>query len=90
MGELAKILHKYGIVNAACRATAAQSSIMAYKGEVITRNSSANPTLGQKTATFLVAPKSHRRTANNGRSFPLLDVLVAEWAETIHKTGGLL
>lgn len=57
VGELAKILHKYGVVNAAC-CDGGASSIMAYKGEVITRNSSANPTLGRRLPNaFLVAPK---------------------------------
>jgi len=58
VGELARILHKYGVVNAAC-CDGGASSIMAYRGEVITRNSSANPKFGRRLPNaFLVAPKT--------------------------------
>lgn len=58
VGELAQILAKYDIVNAAC-CDGGASSILAYNGEVITRNASANPTVGRRLPNaFLVAPKT--------------------------------
>lgn len=57
VGDLAQIFAKYNIVNAAC-CDGGASSVMAYNGEVITRNSSANPSLGRRLPNaFLVAPK---------------------------------
>lgn len=57
VGELADILLKYDIVNAAC-CDGGSSSILAYDGEVITKNSSANPTLGRRLPNaFLIKRK---------------------------------
>ena len=57
MGDLVEILQKYGVVNAAC-CDGGSSSVMAYNGEVINKNSSANPTYGRRLPNaWLVAPK---------------------------------
>jgi Exopolysaccharide biosynthesis protein related to N-acetylglucosamine-1-phosphodiester alpha-N-acetylglucosaminidase len=57
VGDLAQILAKYNIVNAAC-CDGGASSVLAYNGELITRNSSANPLYGRRLPNaFLVAPK---------------------------------
>ncbi len=59
MGNLIEILQKYGIVNAAC-CDGGSSSVLAYNGEVITKNSSLNPTYGRRLPNaWLVAPKVH-------------------------------
>lgn len=58
VGDLADILLKYNIVNAAC-CDGGSSSILAYDGEVITKNSSLNPTLGRRLPNaFLVKKKN--------------------------------
>lgn len=57
MGDLIEILQKYGVVNAAC-CDGGSSSVLAYNGEVITKNSSLNPTYGRRLPNaWLVAPK---------------------------------
>lgn len=63
MGDLIEILQKYEIVNAAC-CDGGSSSVLAYKGEVITKNSSLNPTYGRRLPNaWLVAPKVTEDTA---------------------------
>lgn len=58
MGDLVEILQKYNVVNAAC-CDGGSSSVLAYKGEVINRNSSLNPTYGRRLPNaWLVEPKS--------------------------------
>lgn len=58
VGDLIEILQKYGVVNAAC-CDGGSSSVMAYKGEVITKNSSLNPNYGRRLPNaWLVEPKS--------------------------------
>ncbi len=57
VGELADIMLKYKAVNAAC-CDGGASTVMAYGGEVINRNCSANPTIGRMLPNaFLVSPK---------------------------------
>ena len=57
MGDLIEILQKYGVVNAAC-CDGGSSSVLAYNGEVINKNSSLNPDYGRRLPNaFLVAPK---------------------------------
>lgn len=57
MGDLIEILEKYGVVNAAC-CDGGSSSVLAYNGEVITKNSSLNPTYGRRLPNaWLVEPK---------------------------------
>ena len=57
VGDMADILVAYGIVNAAC-CDGGASSVLAYNGEVITKNCSLNPSLGRILPNaFLVAPK---------------------------------
>jgi len=57
VGDMAEILLSYGCVNAAC-CDGGSSSVMAYGGEVINVNSSANPTLGRRLPNaFLVKSK---------------------------------
>lgn len=57
VGELADILLKYDIINASC-CDGGSSSILAYDGEVITKNSSLNPAYGRRLPNaFLVAKK---------------------------------
>ncbi len=57
LGDLIEILQKYGVVNAAC-CDGGSSSVMAYKGEVITKNSSLNPTYGRRLPNaWMVEPK---------------------------------
>lgn len=57
MGDLVEVLLKYGVVNAAC-CDGGSSSVMAYNGEVINKNSSANPSYGRRLPNaWLVAPK---------------------------------
>ncbi len=64
MGDLIEILQKYGIVNAAC-CDGGSSSVLAYKGEVITKNSSLNPTYGRRLPNaWLVAPKATEDNAD--------------------------
>ena len=57
MGDLIEVLQKYGVVNAAC-CDGGSSSVLAYDGEVITKNSSLNPTYGRRLPNaWLVEPK---------------------------------
>lgn len=57
MEDLIDILTKYGAVNAAC-CDGGSSSVLAYKGEVINKNSSLNPGYGRRLPNaFLVKPK---------------------------------
>ena len=57
VGDMAEIMMQYGVVNAAC-CDGGSSSIMAYNGEVLNRNSSANPAYGRRMPNaFLVRPK---------------------------------
>lgn len=57
MEDLIDILTKYGAVNAAC-CDGGSSSVLAYKGEVINKNSSLNPDYGRRLPNaFLVKPK---------------------------------
>ncbi|MBQ8551761.1 MAG: phosphodiester glycosidase family protein [Clostridia bacterium] len=61
MGDLVEILQKYGVVNAAC-CDGGSSSVMAYNGEVINKNSSLNPTYGRRLPNaWLVTPKESAR-----------------------------
>lgn len=55
--DMADILLQYGVINAgACDSGA--TSVIAYKGEVITKNCSANPTLGRILPNaFMIEPK---------------------------------
>ena len=56
--DMAEILISYGVVNAAS-VDGGASSVIAYKGEVITKNCSANPTLGRILPNaFLVKHKA--------------------------------
>ncbi|MCI8388521.1 MAG: phosphodiester glycosidase family protein [Clostridiales bacterium] len=58
MGDLVEILQKYGVVNAAC-CDGGSSSVLAYNGSVINKNSSLNPEYGRRLPNaFLVSPKS--------------------------------
>ena len=57
MGDMTEVLLKYGVVNAAC-CDGGSSSVLAYKGEVINKNSSLNPTYGRRLPNaWLVMPK---------------------------------
>ena len=57
VGDMADILAAYGVINAAC-CDGGASSVLAYNGEVITKNCSLNPSLGRILPNaFLVAPK---------------------------------
>ncbi len=57
VGELAKIMAEYDVVNASC-CDGGSSSVLAYKGEVINKNSSLNPSYGRRLPNaWLVAPK---------------------------------
>lgn len=57
MEDLIEILEKYEVVNAAC-CDGGSSSVLAYNGEVINKNSSKNPDYGRRLPNaFLVAPK---------------------------------
>ena len=59
LGDLVEVLLKYGVVNAAC-CDGGSSSVMAYNGEVINKNSSANPSYGRRLPNaWLVAPKEN-------------------------------
>ncbi len=62
VGDMADILMSYNVINASsCDGGA--SSVLAYKGEVITKNCSANPSLGRILPNaFLVAPKENTGT----------------------------
>ena len=54
---MAEILLSYGVINASSCDSGA-TSVIAYKGEVITKNCSANPTLGRILPNaFLINPK---------------------------------
>lgn len=58
MGDLTEVLEKYDVVNAAC-CDGGSSSVLAYNGEVINKNSSLNPTYGRRLPNaWLVAPKT--------------------------------
>ncbi len=58
VGDMIEVLQKYGVVNAAC-CDGGSSSVMAYKGEVITKNSSLNPNYGRRLPNaWLVEPKA--------------------------------
>ena len=62
VGDMADILLSYGVVNASSCDSGA-TSVIGYKGEVITKNCSWNPTLGRILPNaFLVEPK-------NGKSY---------------------
>ena len=55
--DMIDVLMKYGVVNAAC-CDGGSSSVMAYNGEVITKNSSKNPDYGRRLPNaWLVRPK---------------------------------
>ncbi|MBQ8509015.1 MAG: phosphodiester glycosidase family protein [Clostridia bacterium] len=57
MGDLVEMLLAYDVVNAAC-CDGGSSSVLAYDGEVINKNSSANPDYGRRLPNaWLVAPK---------------------------------
>lgn len=57
VGELARIMKAYGAVNAAC-CDGGSSSVLAYDGKVLNRNSSLNPDYGRRLPNaFLVAKK---------------------------------
>ncbi len=58
VGDLVAILQKYNVINAAC-CDGGSSSVLAYNGKVLNKNSSANPTLGRRLPNaFLVKPKA--------------------------------
>ncbi len=60
--DMIDVLQKYGVVNAAC-CDGGSSSVLAYRGEVITKNSSKNPNYGRRLPNaWLVRPKE---TAND-------------------------
>ena len=62
MEDLTNILTKYGAVNAAC-CDGGSSSVLAYRGEVINKNSSLNPDYGRRLPNaFLVKPKEKTQT----------------------------
>ena len=62
MSDLIEILEKYEVVNAAC-CDGGSSSVLAYKGEVINKNSSLNPDFGRRLPNaFLVKPKEKTQT----------------------------
>lgn len=64
MGDLTEILLKYEVVNAAC-CDGGSSSVLAYDGEVINKNSSLNPTYGRRLPNaWLVAPKETAEETN--------------------------
>ncbi len=64
VGDLVDILKAYDIVNAAC-CDGGASSVLAYRGEVITKNCSLNPAYGRPLPnTFLVRPKSEMEEIN--------------------------
>lgn len=57
VGDMADILSDYGVVNA-CACDSGATSVIAYKGEVITQNCSLHPDLGRILPNaFLIAPK---------------------------------
>ena len=57
MGEMIDILEKYEVINAAC-CDGGSSTVLAYNGEVINKNSSLNPTYGRRLPNaWLVSPK---------------------------------
>jgi len=56
--DMIDVLQKYGVVNAAC-CDGGSSSVLAYNGEVITKNSSKNPSYGRRLPNaWLVRPKT--------------------------------
>lgn len=58
VGDMAEILARYGAVNAAC-CDGGSSTVIAYNGEVLNRNCSANPSVGRRLPNaFLVRKKS--------------------------------
>lgn len=57
VGDMAEILLKYGVVNAAC-CDGGSSTVLAYNGEILNKNSSANPNYGRRMPNaFLVSKK---------------------------------
>ncbi len=65
MGDLTEVLEKYDVVNAAC-CDGGSSSVLAYNGEVINKNSSLNPTYGRRLPNaWLVAPKNISEATND-------------------------
>ncbi len=57
VGDMADIMLRYGAVNAAC-CDGGSSSVIAYNGEILNRNSSANPNYGRMLPNaFLVKKK---------------------------------
>lgn len=65
MEDLVEILKKYDVVNAAC-CDGGSSSVLAYNGEVINKNSSKNPEYGRRLPNaFLVAPKADESEEQN-------------------------
>lgn len=58
VGDMAEILLKYNIVNASC-CDGGASSILAYKGEILTKNCSWNPSIGRLLPNaFMVKSKA--------------------------------
>ena len=58
VGDMATIMASYGAVNAGC-CDGGSSSVLAYNGAVLNKNSSANPTYGRLLPNaFLVRSKS--------------------------------
>lgn len=65
VSEMIGVLEKYGVVNAAC-CDGGSSSVMAYRGEVITKNSSKNPDYGRRLPNaWLVRPKETAEVKND-------------------------
>lgn len=57
VGDLVEIMQRYGAVNAAC-CDGGSSSVLGYRGQVLNKNTSLNPTLGRRLPNaFLVRPK---------------------------------
>lgn len=56
VGELANILLKYGVVNASC-CDGGSSTIMAYDGQVLNKNSSLNPAYGRRMPNAFLVKK---------------------------------
>lgn len=63
MEDLIDVMQKYGAVNAAC-CDGGSSSVLAYNGEVINKNSSLNPEYGRRLPNaFLVSKKDTSETS---------------------------
>ncbi len=57
VGDMADILTAYGIINAAC-CDGGSSTVLAYEGEILNRNSASNPSIGRRLPNaFLVERK---------------------------------